>query len=89
MGLPFKFKLLGKLLGVDMSGLANFWSWLDGKKTYFGLLLTALGGLATFVPQVALAVPQAKWVLASAGVIQFLNGLLHKAYKEKYNEEHL
>lgn len=71
-----------------MTFLSNLWTWLDGKKTYIGLLLTALGGLATFIPQVALQFPNAKWLLATAGAVQFINGLLHKAYKAKYNEEH-
>jgi hypothetical protein len=86
--LPFKAKILAKLLGLDMKFLSGLWNWLDGKKTYFGLFLSALAVLAEFWPQVAAAFPNAKWVLVGAGVIQFLNGWAHKAYKYRYKEEH-
>lgn len=70
-----------------MNFLSSIWSWLDGKKTYAGLIVSAIGGLAVFTPQVAAAFPNAKWAVVAVGVTQFLNGWAHKAYKYKYNEE--
>lgn len=72
-----------------MKVLSNIWAWFDGKKTFAGLVVTAIGGLAVFTPQVAAAFPNAKWALVAVGVTQFLNGWAHKAYKYKYNEEHV
>lgn len=71
-----------------MKVLSNIWAWLDGKKTFIGLLLTALGGIANFLPQLAIQFPNAKWIVIAVGVTQFLNGWAHKAYKYKYNEEY-
>lgn len=86
--LPFKVKVVAKLLGLDMKFLSSLWIWSDGKKTYFSLFLGFLTALATFWPQVAAAFPNAHWVLVGATVIQFLNGWAHKAYKFRYKEEH-
>lgn len=89
MGLPLKYRILARLAGVNMDMLSKAWTWLDGKKSVIGLLLTATGGLAFFIPQVAAAFPNAKWIVVTAGVVQGINGILHKAYKMRYNEEHV
>lgn len=87
--LPLKLRIFAKIAGLDMKFLAGIWSWLDGKKTYFGLFLGLLATVSDYWPQVSSAFPNAHWVLVGAGVIQFLNGWAHKAYKYKYNEEYV
>jgi hypothetical protein len=88
-GLPFKYRLFARIAGVNVDSLAKVWTWLDGKKSVIGLILTATGGLALYLPAVAVQFPNAKWIVVTAGIIQTVNGLLHKAYKAKYNEEHV
>jgi len=87
--LPLKLRIFAKLAGLDMKFLAGIWSWLDGKKTIAGLIVSAIGGLAVFTPQIAAVFPNAKWAVVAVGVTQFLNGWAHKAYKYKYNEDYV
>lgn len=72
-----------------MKILAGIWDWFDGKKTWFGLFLGFLALLADFWPTVAHTFPNAHWVLIGAGIIQFLNGWAHRAYKFRYKEEYV
>lgn len=88
-GLPLKYRLLARVAGVNVDILSKIWAWMDGKKTVLGLILTATGGLAAFLPMVAVQYPGARWIGATAGVVLTVNGLLHKAWKMKYGEEHV
>jgi len=88
-GLPWKYKILARLAGVDTTMLANLWKWSDGKKTWVGGVVTALGTVAALVPQLSELFPNAKWLVVVGGAVQTINGLAHKAYKARYSEEHV
>jgi hypothetical protein len=85
---PFKIKILAKLIGVNMQALSNLWKFMDGKKMYFSFFLALVSAIAAFWPTVALTFPNAHWVLVGAAAIQFINAWAHRAYKTLYNEEH-
>ena len=72
-----------------MNMLSKLWEWSDGKKSIIGLVLTGIGGLALYLPAVSAQFPNAKWIVVAAGVVQVVNGLAHKAYKARYNENHV
>jgi hypothetical protein len=80
---PLKFRLLAKLIGGDMPKiLTTIWSRLDGAKTYLGVIITLLGFLAVWLPEV-MAAAQADPALVAkvVGVITMILGLAHKVAK--------
>ncbi len=68
--------------------LSPAWKFLNGKKTYFGLLITLIAFLAGWLPSVAVAFPTVIIIAKAAGLTQALNGILHAAYKLATGEEH-
>lgn len=72
------------------------WRFLDGKKSQVGGALSALALLATFVSGLAPIAQGAfgedsqvvVYVVGTAGVLTWLVGAAHKAWKLYYHEEH-
>lgn len=88
IGDRLKLKAISLITGVPMGFLSKLWAFLDGKKTAFGLLITAASGLAAAIPAVlALFGVDAVQIAAVVGVATTILGLLHKAYKYVYKEE--
>ncbi len=77
------------MFGVPMGWLSGLWTWLNGKKTIFGAIITAVAfiasGLGAILPLFGLsAVTVAKVV----GIALTIVGILHKIYKFIYKEDH-
>ncbi len=71
--------------------LNNIWKWLDGKKTYIGASITIVAYLVAGIPLVAglcTTTVCAATIAKVAGIGLTIVGLLHKAYKFVYHEEH-
>lgn len=88
VGDKLKMLLVSKITGVPMGFLAGIWKFMDGKKTIFGLVVTALSAIAAVVPAVlAVFGIAAVKVAAVVGVFSTVIGALHRAYKFFYKEE--
>lgn len=80
-----KLAALSKITGVPM---VKLWDFMNGKKTFFGLLLIALGKLVLVLPAVlALFGVGPSDVATYVGYLLAFVGLLHKVYKFFYREE--
>jgi hypothetical protein len=68
--------------------LNKIWKFMNGKKVVVGAILT----LISLLPQVAALLPvfgvEPQVAIGIAGGLTTLIGLLHKAYKFIYKEEH-
>jgi len=77
--------------GVPMDKLTQFWDFMNGKKTWMGALVSLVSYLVAGVPLVAALCTTAVCVatvgkVGGAGL--FVVGVLHKAYKFFYREDH-
>jgi len=88
-GPPFLVRVLAPLAGVDMNFLAGIWDWLNGKKTIIGTIITVIalvsGQLGVLLPLLGV---DAVLIAKIIGVTTMVLGILHKAYKFIYKEEH-
>ena len=88
IGDKLKMKAISIFTGVPMEFLSGLWKFMDGKKTIFGLLITAVSAVATAVPAIlAVFGVDAVHVAAVVGVATTVVGILHKIYKFLYKEE--
>lgn len=88
-GPPFWMKLGALAIGVPMGFLGSIWTKLNGYKTLFGAIITAVAylvaGLPVILPVFGL---EAVLVAKVAGIGLTVVGILHKVYKFLYKEEH-
>lgn len=88
-GLPLWVRITAPLVGVSTEMLTKIWDWLNGKKTVIGAVITAISVTAT---QLGVLLPlfgvDAVLVAKIIGIATTVVGLLHKAYKFIYKEEH-
>jgi len=88
-GPPWWSRIAGPAIGVSMDQLQGFWDFMNGKKTVVGLIITALGFAAGFVPALLAALGVgAVTVVKVTGILTTVLGVAHKIYKFVYNEEH-
>lgn len=82
-------KLFLSRIGVPATMFTKLWEFMNGKKTIFGAVLTALGVAAMYLaPVLTFFGLDAAHVATYVGVLTTVIGLLHKVYKFLYKEEH-
>jgi hypothetical protein len=86
-GPPWWMHLAGPAIGVPYAMLTKVWTFLNGKKTVIGAVITLVAYVVGGLPLLAAFLP-AVTVAKVVGVGVFVVGALHKVYKFVYREEH-
>lgn len=90
-GPPWWMKIGAVAVGVPMDWMSKAWTFMNGKKTIVGAVITLFAYLVAGVPLVAALCTTAVCATTVAkvgGIGLTVLGILHKLYKFFYREEH-
>jgi VIT1/CCC1 family predicted Fe2+/Mn2+ transporter len=89
VGPPWWTHIAAPALGVPMDKLTKFWTYMSGKKTAVGAVITVVASIAVGLPLILpLFIADAALIAQITGIALTIVGVLHKLYKFIYREKH-